>query len=188
MLSAKKSFSNPAFQNLDSHPNKKNTEKIHFKQKKILEYINRANIRCERWHLQLQFEMLKESWKRLIQESKSKKLSTFSSALANGQITLITPVLLRSLKVSNIEPSQYLDGWPPGNTGCCWLRKFLQSFPFLFYCSTWHHDVNNLVKRLIWKGFPMQVHSWLLLRKSHECTYYRRDLELWLLPQRKLDK
>ena len=27
---------------------------------------------------------------------------------------------VRSLKLSSVEPSQYLDGWPPGNTGCCW--------------------------------------------------------------------
>ena len=41
-----------------------------------------------------------------------------------GHTTLNTPVLVRSLKLSNIEPSQYLDGWPPGNTGCCWLSFF----------------------------------------------------------------
>ena len=38
-----------------------------------------------------------------------------------GHIMLKTPVLVWSLKLSNIEPSQYLDGWPPGNTGCCRL-------------------------------------------------------------------
>ena len=43
---------------------------------------------------------------------------------ANGHITLNTPVLVRSLKLSNVESSQYLDGWPPGNTGCCWLLTF----------------------------------------------------------------
>ena len=48
----------------------------------------------------------------------------FSCTLANGHIMLNTPVLVRSLKLSNIEPSQYLDGWPPGNTGCCWLSFF----------------------------------------------------------------
>ena len=52
------------------------------------------------------------------------KLLKFSSILANGHIMLNTPVLVRSLKLSNIEPSQYLDGWPPGNTGCCWLSFF----------------------------------------------------------------
>ena len=30
--------------------------------------------------------------------------------LANGHITLNTPVLVRSPKLSNVEPSQYLDG------------------------------------------------------------------------------
>ena len=45
-------------------------------------------------------------------------------SLANGHITLNTPVLVRSLKLSNVESSQYLDGWPPGNTGCCWLLSF----------------------------------------------------------------
>ena len=45
---------------------------------------------------------------------------------ANGHITLNTPVLVRSLKLSSVEPSQYLDGWPPGNTGCCW--QFIFSF------------------------------------------------------------
>ena len=44
---------------------------------------------------------------------------------ANGHITLNTPVLVRSLKLSSVEPSQYLDGWPPGNTGCCWQPVFL---------------------------------------------------------------
>ena len=42
------------------------------------------------------------------------KMLTFSCSLANGHIMLNTPVLVRSLKLSNIETSQYLDGWPPG--------------------------------------------------------------------------
>ena len=41
---------------------------------------------------------------------------------ANGHITLNTPVLVRSLK--------YLDGWPLGNTGCCW-HSFFSFFPSL---------------------------------------------------------
>ena len=32
------------------------------------------------------------------------------SRVANGHITLNTPVLVRSLKLSSVEPSQYLDG------------------------------------------------------------------------------
>ena len=50
---------------------------------------------------------------------------------ANGHITLNTPVLVRSLKLSNVESSQYLDGWPPGNTGCCWLLFFVLFYSFL---------------------------------------------------------
>ena len=39
---------------------------------------------------------------------------------------------------------------------CIWswhfgFRILLQSFPFLFLCSTWV-DVNNLAEKLIWKG------------------------------------
>ena len=55
---------------------------------------------------------------------------------ANGHITLNTPVLVRSPKLSNVESSQYLDGWPPGNTGCCWLNStFWPSFQEL--CPQW---------------------------------------------------
>ena len=61
---------------------------------------------------------------------------TFSCALANGHIMLNTPVLVRSLKLSNIEPSQYLDGWPPGNTGCCWL-SFFSLFKTIFAFFGW---------------------------------------------------
>jgi hypothetical protein len=76
------------------------------------------------------------------------RMLTFSCSLANGHIMLNTPVLVRSLKLSNIEPSQYLDGWPPGNTGCCWLSKtFCKVSQFWFLCSAWV-DINNLVKRL----------------------------------------
>ena len=41
------------------------------------------------------------------------------------------PVLVRSLKSSSIELSQYLDGWPPGNTKCCWHLLFFS--PNLFF-------------------------------------------------------
>ena len=74
----------------------------------------------------------------------------FSCTLANGHIMLNTPVLVRSLKLSNIEPSQYLDGWPPGNTGCCWLLNSFAMFPiFVFVLDL---DDNDLAERLIWKG------------------------------------
>ena len=46
---------------------------------------------------------------------------------ANGHITLNTPVLVRSLKLSSVEPSQYLDGWPP---------SLGQSFFFFFLPKT----------------------------------------------------
>ena len=40
--------------------------------------------------------------------------------VVNGHTTLKTPVLVRSPQLSSVGPCQYLDGWPPGNTGCCW--------------------------------------------------------------------
>ena len=43
---------------------------------------------------------------------------------ANDHTTLNTPLLVRSAKLSNVGSSQYLDGWPPGNTRCCWLLDF----------------------------------------------------------------
>ena len=44
-----------------------------------------------------------------------------------GHITLKTPVLVRSPKLTNVERGQYVDGWPPRNTACC---RF-------FNCFTW---------------------------------------------------
>ena len=64
-----------------------------------------------------------------------------------------------------------------------------------FFCKVSHFcfsarlDVNNLVKILIWKGlvrFPDA--SIFVTLTAKECTSYRQDLELRLLPQRKLDK
>ena len=52
--------------------------------------------------------------------------SLFLSTDVYGHITLKTPVLVRSPKLSNVEPGQYLDGWPPGNTRCS--RHFSYSF------------------------------------------------------------
>ena len=48
-----------------------------------------------------------------------------------GHITLKIPLLVRSPKLGNVEPSQYLNRSPPGNTGCC--RHFLK---FLLYYFT----------------------------------------------------
>ena len=55
--------------------------------------------------------------------------------LVNGHIMLNAPVLVRSPKLSSIEPRQYLDGWPPGNTGCCWHSIFFSHFLVWFW--TW---------------------------------------------------
>ena len=82
-------------------------------------------------------------------------------------ITLKTPVLVRSPKLSNVEPGQYLDGWPPGNTGCCRHFSFLFSvylfcLSFLsvfFFWSTCIYFVvfilafNFLLHNKIWKRF-----------------------------------
>ena len=69
-------------------------------------------------------------WRWTNPESGWKKINV-SHSNANGHITLNTPVLVRSLKLSNVESSQYLDGWPPGNTGCCWLLFFVLFYSFL---------------------------------------------------------
>ena len=39
-----------------------------------------------------------------------------------------TPVLVRSPRLNIIVPGQYLDGWPIGNTGCCWYFSLLLFF------------------------------------------------------------
>ena len=57
----------------------------------------------------------------------------FASLLVNGHITLNTPVLVRSPKLSSVEPRQYLDGWPPGNTGCCWHSLFCPFYLYPFF-------------------------------------------------------
>ena len=71
-------------------------------------------------------------------------------SFANGHIMLNTPVLVRSLKLSSIELSQYLDGWPPGNTGCCWHFKLFNlikfaNFGFLKYGKIPYY--RNLVRK-----------------------------------------
>ena len=49
-----------------------------------------------------------------------------TSALVYCHIMLKTPALVWSLKLSNFEPFQYLDGWPLGNTWSCRPATFLQ--------------------------------------------------------------
>ena len=57
----------------------------------------------------------------------------FSKHSMNGydHTMLNTPVLVRSPKLSSIEPRQYLDGRPPGNTGCCWHFAFFPSVGYV---------------------------------------------------------
>ena len=59
------------------------------------------------------------------------RLLKFNCCLRPGISTLKTPVLVRSPQLSNVEPGQYLDGWPPGNTGCC--RHFYLIFLSFFF-------------------------------------------------------
>ena len=54
-----------------------------------------------------------------------------TSSLGNGHTMLKAPVLVRSLKLSNIGPGQYLDGRPPGNTRCCCHFCTFVQFPHL---------------------------------------------------------
>ena len=63
-------------------------------------------------------------------------LTICSYARANGHITLKAPVLVRSPQLSNVESGQYLDGWPPGNTRCCWL--FVTHYFFDNNSVFWH--------------------------------------------------
>ena len=63
------------------------------------------------------------------EEFKSIKMTVI---IVYGHTTLNTPVLVRSPKLNNVGPGQYLDGRLPGNTGCrrllfllkCWYEEF----------------------------------------------------------------
>ena len=59
---------------------------------------------------------------------------------------LKAPVLVWSLKLSSIEPCEYLDGWPPGNTWCCRPNLFPTFFPIksLINIKVWFLSVNKL--------------------------------------------
>ena len=48
----------------------------------------------------------------------------YTVSFANGHTTLKTPFLVRSAKLSNVGSDKYLDGWPLGNTRCCWHFAF----------------------------------------------------------------
>ena len=93
----------------------------------------------------------------------------FPQSLANGHITLNTPVLVRSLKLSSVEPSQYLDGWPPGNTGCCWQSFFVIIFKI---CNFFFGGGVDILTRLEYPTFFS--------------TYVKHDRYFWLRLRKKL--
>ena len=97
------------------------------------------------------------------------KSSSFHLPLANGHITLNTPVLVRSLKLSSVEPSQYLDGWPPGNTGCCWQSFFVIIFKI---CNFFFGGGVDILTRLEYPTFFS--------------TYVKHDRYFWLRLRKKL--
>ena len=92
-------------------------------------------------HLHFFFNLSKpEVYLEIVYIDALNKTYSFPQSLANGHITLNTPVLVRSLKLSSVEPSQYLDGWPPGNTGCCW-QSFFMIFSYIcnfFWRRSWN--------------------------------------------------
>ena len=63
------------------------------------------------------------------------------AATAYDHITLSTPVLVWSLKLSSVEPAQYLDGWPPGNSRCCRRLFFFSSTMISVSPSSFHTDI-----------------------------------------------
>ena len=97
------------------------------------------------------------------------KAYDFPQPLANGHITLNTPVLVRSLKLSSVEPSQYLDGWPPGNTGCCWQSFFVIIFKI---CNFFFGGGVDILTRLEYPTFFS--------------TYVKHDRYFWLRLRKKL--
>ena len=92
------------------------------------------------------------------------QLLTFSCAFANGHIMLNTPVLVRSLKLSNIEPSQYLDGWPPGNTGCCWLTIFF----WFWVCARLIWFYKHRFPQLVFLFFENKLNKYRIVNASSE--------------------
>ena len=80
---------------------------------------------------------------------------------------LNTPVLVRSLKLSSVEPSQYLDGWPPGNTGCCWRHIFftlsINVSMHLNLNNRWHCCLPKLFCTLKVHGIGGSCKFWQLL-------------------------
>ena len=83
------------------------------------------------------------------------------AATAYDHTTLSTPVLVWSLKLSSVEPAQYLDGWPPGNSRCCRLLFFFShhDLSFTFFFPHWHPFFSN----------SLGVFTHILHTKSHCC-------------------
>ena len=99
--------------------------------------------------------------------------NSYHTIHANGHIMLNTPVLVRSLNLSNIEPSQYLDGWLPGNTGCfsffSYLRRIWEGYLMreIWEGSEevfWLRRSTLYVLRWFWEGY--------LIREIWECTSF----------------
>ena len=83
------------------------------------------------------------------------------AATAYDHITLTTPVLVWSLKLSRVKPAQYLDGWAPGNSRCCRILFFFSSTKISVSLSSFH----------IWHPFLSNstVFTHILHTKSHCC-------------------
>ena len=60
---------------------------------------------------------------------------------ANGHIMLKTPV--RSPNFLHMGFRQYLDGWPPGNTGCCWLSFYSANTDLIRQAKVWSYPWNK---------------------------------------------
>ena len=74
-----------------------------------------------------------------------------------GHITLKTPVLVQSPKLSNIEPGYYLDGWPPGNAGCF---RVCCSLSVLFLYRVWTCTCIRFI-RILSDSATLTVHTFV---------------------------
>ena len=88
---------------------------------------------------------------------------------------LNTPVLVRSLKLSSVEPSQYLDGWPLGNTGCCWHSFFASSLST--YSTTWELFELVFFPNDRWQRCCVHPQTW-------SCKLLFTDRKLWIAKQK----
>ena len=111
------------------------------------------------WHL---FFTLCENSYRVFTHILHTKAHCGKAATAYDHTTLSTPVLVWSLKLSSVGPTQYLNGWPPGNSRCCRLLFF-----FFHMISVWLSSFN------IWHLFftlcanSYRVFTHILHTKAH---------------------